>query len=269
MAGFQDIKNWLHNAFPFSPSQAGGATQPSEKLLELSRRTGDLTDRYFQVQVFDTENIPAEGGALMVSNHGFLMIESVVLHNVVLRNTNRALRPVVAHLIWDIPLYNHFVAAVGGIRGDQDTVVSLLKADELVLIYPGGVREAAKGSRDREKLFWEGRRGFVRAALRAGKPIIPTAINGADDVYIRTGQKMAGLGKLLGDKDAAIPFFVGLGLLPLPAPLTFKFGKPIPMDWGPEAADDDAVVDILHQRVREAVEALLADDRREVPPVTP
>jgi len=257
MALFDDVKNWLHEAFPFSPEQASGRSQPNEKLMDLSRLAGDLTDRYFQVEVVGAENVPAEGGVLLVSNHGFLMVESFVLHNVVLRHTGRKLRPVAAHLAWDIPLFNHFVAAAGGVRGSQDSVVELLEQGELVLIYPGGVREAAKGARTREKLMWEGRTGFVKAALRAGSPVVPVGIAGADDVYIRLDKRIPWVGKLLGDKDAAIPLFVGLGPFPLPAPLTFRFGAPISMEHVAASARDETVVQEYHDRIRTAVEKLL------------
>jgi 1-acyl-sn-glycerol-3-phosphate acyltransferase len=259
---FGDLMGWLHRKFPFERELARGIQPPSETVLELSRQFGRLADRYFQIEVYGAEKIPREGGALLVSNHGFLAVESAVTHSVVLRHAGRAVRPVAAHMAWDVPLFNQLVAASGGVQGDATTVVELLKAGELVLVYPGGVREAAKGPRDREKLFWEGRRGFIRTALRAGVPIIPAGISGADDVYIRLNTRLGPLARLLGDKDAAIPLFVGFGLFPLPAPLTFRFGEPLQMEHGPEAADDEAVVDQLQARVRQAVEELLALEDR-------
>ena len=250
------LKNALHDAFPFPINRAGGESRPNRNILELSKLIGQFTDRYFNVRVEGTENIPSKGGAMIVSNHGFLMVESIVFHNVVLRHAKRCIRPVAAHMVWDIPGFNHLAAAAGAVRGDPDTVVSLLKRDELVLIYPGGVREAAKGHADRERLFWENRVGFARAALRARKPIIPAAIKGADDVYIKSERPVLSLSSVVGDKDASMPLFFGVGPFPLPASLVFRFGEPISTEDAGDP-DDGEALRALHARAHDAVEALL------------
>jgi len=50
-----------------------------------------------------------------------------------------------------------------------------LSHDQLVLVMPGGVREALKPRELRYRLLWGHRYGFVRAALRNQTPIVPVA----------------------------------------------------------------------------------------------
>lgn len=51
----------------------------------------------------------------------------------------------------------------------------------MVLLYPGGVREAFKRRGENYRLFWPARAEFVRMAARAGAVILPLAAVGADE----------------------------------------------------------------------------------------
>jgi hypothetical protein len=76
------------------------------------------------------------------------------------------------------------------VKGDRDLAEGLLREGELLMIYPGGVREAAKGPWEREHLLWEGRTGFVRIALKSRAQIVPAAVLGAADVYWRSEARL-------------------------------------------------------------------------------
>ena len=219
---------------------------------------GKVTDAWFNTRVEGVRSIPRQGGVMVVANHGFLAVESSVMYNTIVRGTARIPRPVVAHFAWDVPVVGMVAGAFGAVRGDRGVAEALLEAGELLLVYPGGVREASKGLDERERLMWEGRTGFVKVALKTRCPIVPAAVLGADDVYWRGDIRLDVLADLTGDRDAAIPVFMGMGPLPLPVNLTLRFGKPISMDHGPDAWQDDELVQRLQEEVRQAVEALLA-----------
>lgn len=221
---------------------------------------GKVTDAWFHTRVEGAHHIPKKGPVMVVANHGFLAGESNVLYNAIVRRTGRVPRTVAAHFIWRFPTAGRVARAFGAVKGNRDEVRELLEQGELVMIYPGGVREAAKAPDEREKLFWEGRTGFVRVALQTGAPIVPVGILGADDLYWRTDKRLDFVTKLTGDPDSAPPLFVGLGPLPLPVNLRIRFGAPIPMDHGPAVADDEARVEALQQQVKAAVERLLHVD---------
>lgn len=232
--------------------------RPRETLVRAGANLlGKVTDAYFNTRIEGAQHIPRTGGAVIVANHGFLAGDSNVLYNAIVRKSGRVPRTVAAHFIWKFPTAGRLARAVGVVKGDRDEIRDLLAAGELVMIFPGGVREAAKGPSDREKLFWEGRTGFIRVALETGVPIVPVGVLGADDLYWRSETRLDFLGKLTGDPDASAPVFWGLGPLPLPVSLKIRFGPPIPMLGGLDAAQDDEQVGALHAQVKEAVEALL------------
>src|SRR4030095_7825793 len=72
---------------------------------------------------------------------------------------------------------------VGTVEGSHETADLLLSNDELVLLLPGGLREAVKPRELRYRLLWGQRYGFVRAAIRNQAPIVPIASFGADELF--------------------------------------------------------------------------------------
>ncbi len=71
---------------------------------------------------------------------------------------------------------------VGGVTANPDNAYRLLHDDrELVLVFPEGTKGTGKLYRERYQLARFGRGGFVEIAMRAGVPIIPIAVVGAEE----------------------------------------------------------------------------------------
>ena len=70
-------------------------------------------------------------------------------------------------------------------REDADR---LLRKGELVGVFPEGFKGVGKPFSERYKLQRFGRGGFVASAIRAGVPIIPCAIVGAEEIYPKIGE---------------------------------------------------------------------------------
>jgi 1-acyl-sn-glycerol-3-phosphate acyltransferase len=150
---------------------------------------------------------------------------------------------------------------VGGVVASPYNALRLLEQDELVAVFPEGVKGAGKGFGQRYRLQRFGRGGFVSAALRSGVPIIPCSIVGAEEIYPIVGNVTV-LARLLGLPYLPVtPFFplLGpLGLIPLPSKWIIEFGEPIPTDsLGPGAADDPMLVFNLTDQVREVIQQTL------------
>lgn len=112
---------------------------------------------------------------------------------------------------------------VGTIPATERAALAALAGGESVLVFPGGARELYGPS---DTVSWSGRTGFARIAARAGAPVVPFAIGGADQQHP--------LRVPLGRGRS-----VWLPLVPLPVALDFRFGAPIPP---PDPADAAAVV---------------------------
>ncbi|MGV7750359.1 hypothetical protein PJM50_29345, partial [Mycobacterium kansasii] len=105
-----------------------------------------------------------------------------------------------------------------------------------------GFKGIGKLYRDRYKLQRFGRGGFVTAAIRAGVPIIPVSIVGAEEIYPMLAD-VKPVARLLGLPYAPItplfPWLGPLGMVPLPSKWHIEFGEPIATDRFTEADADD------------------------------
>jgi 1-acyl-sn-glycerol-3-phosphate acyltransferase len=223
-----------------------------------------IYEKYFRIEVRGMENVPSTGGALIVANHsGTVPVDSamagVALHDH--HPAKRHLRMLAADLVFTMPIVAPMARKAGATLACNEDAERLMKAGELVGVWPEGFKGIGKPYSERYKLQRFGRGGFVSAALRSGVPIIPCSIVGAEEIYPLVGNIPA-LARALGLPYLPItPFFplLGpLGLIPLPSKWIIEFGEPIETDKiGPEGADDPMLVFNLTDQVREVIQQTL------------
>lgn len=225
---------------------------------------------WFEPSIRGLEHIPAEGGALFVTNHGHFGMDLPVLLSLVLDATGRPVRSLGDRLVFAAPFFRELAHKMGAIEGQPEAAVELLRDDQLVLVYPGGAKEALGNPEDAYRLQWEKSRGFIRTALRAGKPILPLAGIGNEEMYLQLVSqervRETGVGrfisKLIGDKYV-FPLYIGLGPIPFPTDLHYIVGEPIHLPYGPEAANDEEIVRALHREVTDATQSLIDQGLRD------
>jgi 1-acyl-sn-glycerol-3-phosphate acyltransferase len=247
-------------------------TEPSETQLppfdpRAYKRTLQAVSflrHWFEPTIEGLEHIPRDSGALIVTNHGHFGIDLPVLLSLVLDGTGRPVRALGDRLVFAAPLFRDWAHLMGAVEGEPEIAAQLLEDDQLVLVYPGGAKEALSNPHESYRLQWEGSRGFVRTALRAQKPIIPIAGIGNEELYVQVVSKdrvrQSGVGRfisrLLGEKYV-FPVYMGLGPIPFPSDLHYLVGEPIHLGHGPEAAENEHVVAQLHRQVTEATQSLI------------
>ena len=221
-----------------------------------------LFERWFRVEVIGAEHIPAEGAALVVSNHaGVLPMDSLMTSVAVHDHAGRYLRLLAADLALSTPFSAPLVRRAGATLACNADAERLLSNGEVVGVWPEGFKGLGKPFADRYRLQRFGRGGFVATALAAGAPIIPCSVVGSEEIYPKFGEIPA-LSRLLGVPYMPItplfPFLGGLGAIPLPTKWTMEFGEPIDTsELGAEAADDPMVVFELTDQVRETIQNTL------------
>ncbi len=182
-----------------------------------------IAEKWFRIEVRGAENIPATGGALVVSNHsGTVPVDGLMTMWAIQNATGRFLRPLGADLVFRMPFMS------GAAR-------------------KGGATLAC--NEDAERL------------LRTGVPIIPLSVVGAEEIYPLVGN-VPTLARLLGVPYIPItPFFplLGpLGLVPLPSKWIMEFGEPIRTDeYDENAAEDPMLVFNVTDQVRETIQQTL------------
>jgi 1-acyl-sn-glycerol-3-phosphate acyltransferase len=223
-----------------------------------------MFEKYFRVEVRGVENIPAEGGALVVANHsGTLPLDGLMLQVAVHDHhpADRALRLLAADLVFLLPVVSQLARKAGHTLACSQDAGQLLGRGEVVGVMPEGFKGIGKPFSERYRLQRFGRGGFVSTALRAGAPIVPCSIVGAEEIYPMVGNSRT-LARLLGfpyfPVTPTFPWLGPLGAVPLPTKWTIQFGEPIPTDgYAPEAADDPMLMFNLTDQVRETIQHTL------------
>jgi 1-acyl-sn-glycerol-3-phosphate acyltransferase len=250
----------------------------SERVEGLIDRTvyDFLYHYWFRVEVEGIENVPAAGGALLVSNHGGALPPDAAMIAKAIKEEHprpRMLHLTIEHFFKGYPGLSMLAAKLGGVPAHPANVQRLLHDEQqLVLVFPEGRKATEKLYKDRYRLRRFGRGGFVESAMRAGTPIVPVAVVGAEEAMpvfaqIRPLQRLTGLIYF-----PITPAFPHLGLLGglayLPAKFRIRFLEPISTDqWGDEPWEDRALVQELAEEVRGRIQDELHDmlaERRSV-----
>lgn len=216
----------------------------------------DVVVRYFDARLVGEENVPDEGGALVVANHGVFGFDAMLLGALLWRHKRRLALWLADRNLWKTPILAQTLDWVNAIPGTPADAVAHLERGEIVVVYPGGIFDSYKHARDRHKLKWRGRAGFARVAMRASAPIVPVAACGVDDMYKVVGRDPL-LGKLLfGDRRYNLPIALGRfgTLVPRPARVTLHALAPIFPDG---SADDPIAVERVRKRTHDSIQQKL------------
>ena len=136
----------------------------------------------FSTRYFGRENIPLQGGAMIVSNH-----QSHLDPPLVGAGCPRPMYFMARKTLFSSPWFGRLIHSVHAVPIDRDGVgvsgikecLKLLKRGEILLVFPEGTR-----SPDGEIQAF--RPGFTTLAARTGAAIIPAAIEGAYRVWPRS-----------------------------------------------------------------------------------
>ena len=224
-----------------------------------------LYEHYFRVETRGMEHVPDVGSALLVANHsGTIPLDAVMTQLALLdyHPAHRHLRMLGADLVFRLPIVSSLARKGGATLACNADAERLLASGHLVGVWPEGFKGIGKPFSERYKLQRFGRGGFVSAALRTGKPIIPCSIIGAEEIYPIIGNANW-LARLLGlpyvPVTPTFPLLGALGMVPLPSKWIIEFSEPIETAnlGGPVAAEDPMLVFNLTDQVRETIQSTL------------
>jgi 1-acyl-sn-glycerol-3-phosphate acyltransferase len=145
----------------------------------------------FHVRFSGRENIPKEGGVLVVSNH-----QSHLDPPLIGLGCPRQISPIGRETLFDVPLLGPVMKLLGTIPIDREGMgisgikesLRRLKHGELVLIFP-------EGTRSEDGQIAPFKPGFGTLAIRSRAYILPVAIEGAFACWPRS-RKLPRLGRI-------------------------------------------------------------------------
>ena len=257
-----DLRDYLPGVEPDRQVTDWGRSERIEGALDAT--LSEFLYRYwFRVEVEGIDNVPADGGALLVSNHaGALPPDAPMIAKAI---KEEHARPRLVHLTMEhffkgYPLFSMLLPKVGGVPAHPANVHRLLFDEEqLVLVFPEGRKGTEKLYKDRYRLRRFGRGGFVEAAMRARRPIVPIAVVGAEEAapifaHLTVLQRLTGL--LYFPLTPTFPHGGLLGMFGyLPAKFHIRFLEPIPTtQWGEEPWRDTALVQTVAEEIRSLIQ---------------
>jgi 1-acyl-sn-glycerol-3-phosphate acyltransferase len=156
----------------------------SEQLRALARRLYDpIYSKWFRAEWEGLEKIPEDGGALLVANHaGAIPSDAPVIMHGIETELERPVYGLADHLFKSMPVVGVLWSRAGGVVAHPDNAYRLLREQQqLVLVFPEGSKGPGKHYSQRYRLRRFGRGGFVEIAMRAGVPVVPIAVVGAEE----------------------------------------------------------------------------------------
>lgn len=212
--------------------------------------------RYHEHRVEGLEHIPESGPALIVVNHSLATYDSGLLAAAIRARRGRDVRLLGDRYIFKVPVLRDFASAYGFVEGSQHNAEQLLRDGELVLVAPGGMREALKPSSRKYRLDIADRKGFVRLAVRTGAPVILSACPAADNIYHVVSNPLTEW--VYNRHRLAAPVMFGAYGTPVPKPAKLVHYLDAPVVPPDECMADDAeVIDALHGRLERRLQEML------------
>ncbi len=218
-----------------------------------------LHDVYWRIDIEGTENVPTAGRGVLVGVHrGHQPYDGVMLLQHLVRQLGRAPRFLIHPSLTKPPFLSDFMTRVGGILACRVNAERVLRNDELLGVFPEGIRGAFTRYRDAYRLRRFGRNEFVRLAIANRAPIIPFVTVGSAEIFPILGKIRWPWWQRLS-LWPCFPITPTLSLLPLPSKWHTVILEPIHVEkeFPPAAAEDPEVVQAVAQQVRRSMEQAL------------
>jgi 1-acyl-sn-glycerol-3-phosphate acyltransferase len=224
--------------------------------------------RWHRADVRNVENVPPAGGALVVSNHsGGMFTPDVLIFSPAYYEKFGYDRPIytLAHYGLFMGPMDGWLRRVGVIEASRENAAAALHSGAVVLVFPGGDYDSYRPTFEANTIDFNGRTGYVRTAIEAGVPIVPTVSIGAQEtqLFLSRGNWLArkiGLTKARMDiLPLSFGFPFGLSVifppnLPLPAKIVTEVLEPIDVT---ERFGDDPDVAEVDEYVRSVMQTAL------------
>jgi 1-acyl-sn-glycerol-3-phosphate acyltransferase len=264
-----DLRDHLPALEPERTITDWGRSERVEQLLDKTLYSF-LYHYWFRCEVEGIENVPATGGALLVANHAGALPPDASMIAKAIQEEHPRPRPLhltVEHFFKGYPFFSMFVAKIGGVPAHPANVQRLLHDEQqLVLVFPEGAKGSAKLYKDRYKLRRFGRGGFVAAAVKAGVPIVPVAVVGAEEAmptFAQIGLLKRLTGLIYFPLTPLFPHFGLIGASYLPAKFKLRFLEPVRTDAieDPHPGIVQDVADDIRGRIQDELVDMLAHRR--------
>lgn len=234
-------------------------------------------EKYYRLTVEGLDSVPS-GKALIVGNHNsgvsFYEAMGVWGHWYTHKGTGEIIHSLAHDAVIQLPVAKNLLIRCGTLRASHESAHQAFSRGRKVQVFPGGNLEAFRSYKERNRIVFGNRKGFVKLAIREQVPIIPVVYVGGHEGFfiLNDGQNIAkkfGLNRIPILRSDTWPLMLTFpwGLvwgpmahIPLPTKCSTRFLDPIPVDQyspedehNPQALQDiyDQVVDTMQYHLSE------------------
>ena len=254
---------------------AGAPCDLSERDPEFIRRMLPglwlTATAWFRPEVHGLENIPDEP-VLFVGNHsgGSMVPDTFVFllaYNTYFTVDGRPIYALGHEIVTSFPALGRLARKLGVVTAKPEAAAAVFETGASALVYPGGDVEALRPWRDRNRIVFNGRKGFLKLAHANKVKIVPIVATGGQDTFfvLNDGRRTAQLlriDKLLRIKTLPIsvsfPWVVFPGDMfhvPFPAKIRVQVLEPVDLH---ERFGDDPDWDEAYDYVTSLMQAALS-----------
>jgi 1-acyl-sn-glycerol-3-phosphate acyltransferase/nucleoside-diphosphate-sugar epimerase len=216
-----------------------------------------LHDMYWRVEIDGIDVIPERGRGVLVGVHrGFMPFDGTMALFALVTKRDRIPRFLIHPSLTKFPFLADFMAKLGGIMACQENGDWVLQRDELLGVFPEGIRGAFTMYKRAYVLGKFGRDEFVRMALRNRAPLYPFVTVGSAEIYPILKRVDWSWFK----RYTEWPFLpITAAPFPLPSKWHTRFLPPMHVEeqYPPGAADDPALVHQISLEVRQRMQAAI------------
>jgi len=143
-----------------------------------------LRNVYWRIDHEGVENIPLAGRGMFVSNHrGFMPLDAVMHLAIILKERQRVTRFLIINSLLRFPFLCNFLTKLGGVIASQENAARLFEGDNLVGIFPEGIRGAFMPYGKTYKLRDFAKGAFAKIAIENQSPVLPAAVIGHAEIF--------------------------------------------------------------------------------------
>ncbi|HEY6397315.1 MAG TPA: lysophospholipid acyltransferase family protein [Solirubrobacteraceae bacterium] len=237
-----------------------------------------LASLWYRGEVRGLGNIPDSGPVLLVGNHsGGNMTPDTIVFTLAFSTyfgVERTFYQLAHNLVLAMPALG-WLRKFGIVAASPSNARRALESGAALLVYPGGDYEVHRPSWERNRIDFDGRKGFIRLALEQDVPIIPVVSIGGQEtaLFLSRGERLAqllALDRMFRLKvlpiSIALPWGLNvgdmLGHIPLPAKITIETLAPIypHREFGPDPGVEE-VYEHITRLMQQTLDALAAERR--------
>lgn len=227
---------------------------PDWEILKKIIPFAEFMKMYHHYRVDGIQKIPQTGRAMVLVNHSLATYDIMLLGYSIYEKVGR-----LPHGLADKNFYKNELTAkimhkIGVYEANHDNAEEVLKKEELLMLAPGGTREAIRSSKEKFQIKWDDRKGFARLAIKTQTPVILAACPGADNIYSVEENKLTELAYKFFKFPLTFAKGVGNTMIPRPVKMVHYVHAPIlPPVWEGDTIDEQ-VVNLFHEQIVDRME---------------